>query len=200
MLALLLQLLLHRLWCIYLCHRILDPCVDDPISCTNLLPNSNSNGNPFVNPGLLTSTCTSNSLNSTKEKIVSTLFVYSLIVCKSSCDYCCCCCKCCCKCWKCCGLPMVSIQSSPFGNLMSCSLLTSYFFSLSNLSYGDVIYGTFHLYSLNCPSCGDVIYGIFIVCLATCTTVGITNGSTPPFIIFYALVFMLSCSLFIPES
>ncbi len=94
---------------------------------------------------------------------------------------------------------MVSIQSSytspskckcssPFGNLVSCSLLTSCF------------------YSFNCLFCGDVMYGTSIVCLSTCTiigitytTIGTTNGSTLPFIIFYAFISMLSCSLFIPK-
>ncbi len=71
---------------------------------------------------------------------------------------------------------------------MSCSFLTSY------------------LYSFSCLSCGDVIYGTSIVCLPTCTTIGITyttigttNGSTLPFIIFCAFISMLSYSLFIPE-
>ncbi len=127
---------------------------------------------------------------------------------------------------------MVSIQSSytyptkckcspPSRNLVSCSLLTSYFYSFSYLSYGDVIYGTSSLYSLSCPSYGnvicntsslcsfncssygDVICGTFIVCLVTCSTictsrtiVGITYGSTLPFIIFCALTFMVFCSLF----
>jgi hypothetical protein len=85
---------------------------------------------------------------------------------------------------------MVSIQSSYtspskcicfslFGNHMSCSL-----------------------YSLNCLFCGDVIY----VCLATYTTISIvitivgnTDGSTLPFIIFYALKSMLSYCLFTLE-
>ncbi len=94
---------------------------------------------------------------------------------------------------------MVSIQysytspskckcSSLFGNLMSCSLLTSSF------------------YSLNCFSCGDVIYGIAKVYLTAYTTistiitiVSITDGSTLPLIIFYALKSILSYSIFILE-
>jgi hypothetical protein len=210
MLTLFPQLLLYKLWCIYLCRMILDPCIHDPISCTNMLPKSNSNENPFVNPSQLTGTYNYDGLNSIKESFVTSLFVYSPIVCKPSCVYCCYCCKCCYKCWKSCGLLKVSIQSSytspsrckcssPFGNLMSCSLSTSYF-SLNCLSYGDVIYGTFHFYSFNCHSCGDVICGTFIVCLGTCTIVSIVDGSTLPFIIFCALDFMLSCSLFTPES
>jgi hypothetical protein len=55
----------------------LDPSTDDPISCTNLLPNSNSNGNPSVNPSLLFGTCISNGLNIAKEGYVSTLSICS---------------------------------------------------------------------------------------------------------------------------
>jgi hypothetical protein len=72
---------------------------------------------------------------------------------------------------------MVSIQSShtspskcrcssPFGNLMSCSLLTPCF-ALNCLSYGDVICGIFYLCSLGYLSCGDVIYGTAIIFLTT---------------------------------
>jgi hypothetical protein len=66
--------------------------------------------------------------------------------------------------------------SSLFGNFMSCSLLTSSF------------------YSLNCFSDGDVIYGIPRVCLTTYTNISTiitiastTDGSTLPLIIFYSL-------------
>jgi hypothetical protein len=45
----------------------LDLFLNDPISYTNLLPNSNSNGNPFAHLGLVTNTCSSNGLNSTKK-------------------------------------------------------------------------------------------------------------------------------------
>ncbi len=115
--------------------------------------------------------------------------------------------------------------SSSSRNLVSCTLLTSCLCSLNYLSYGDVIYGisylysfnclsygnvirgTPYLYSFNCLSCGDVIYGTFVVYLITYTTigitrtiVGITNGSTPPFIILCALAYVLSYSLFILES
>ncbi len=76
---------------------------------------------------------------------------------------------------------------------------TSYLYSLSCPSCGDVIYGTSYLYSLGCPSCGHGIYGTFVFYLATCTTIGTTDCSTLPLIIFYALPFMLSCSLFILE-
>jgi len=44
----------------------LDLYVDDPIFCTNMLPNSNSNGNPSINLGLVTNTYNSDGLNSTK--------------------------------------------------------------------------------------------------------------------------------------
>jgi hypothetical protein len=118
---------------------------------------------------------------------------------------------------------MVSIQSSytspskcrcssPSRNLVSCSPLTSYLYSLSCLSCGDVIYGTSCLCSFNCLSYGDVIYGTsclcsfnclsygdvicgtFIVCLVVYTTIGTTyhtigtsNGSILPLVIFCVL-------------
>jgi hypothetical protein len=112
---------------------------------------------------------------------------------------------------------MVSIQSSytspskckcssPFKNLVSCSFLTSYLYSFECLSCENVIFGTSCLCSFNCSSYGDVIYGTFVVYLVTCTIVGTThtivrtiNGSTLPFMIFYALAFMLSYSLFTLE-
>ncbi len=112
---------------------------------------------------------------------------------------------------------MVSIQSShtspskcrcssPFGNRMSCSLLTSQLCSRNYFSCGDVIYGIYCLYSLSCLSYGDVIYGTIGVYLitqttsgTTLTTVGIVDDSTLPLIIFYALKFVLSYSLFILE-
>ncbi len=98
-----------------------------------MLPNSNSNGNPFINYGLLIGICSFDGLNISKECCVSTPFVCSPIAYRPSCVYCCCCYKCCCKFWKCCGFAMASIQfsytspskyrcSSPFGNLVSCSL------------------------------------------------------------------------------
>jgi hypothetical protein len=71
------------------------------ISWTNLLPNSNSNGNPFVDPGLLFSTCISNGPNTIKESYVSTFSVCSPIACKLSCVCYCYYCyyyKWCCKC------------------------------------------------------------------------------------------------------
>jgi hypothetical protein len=96
--------------------------------------------------------------------------------------------------------------SSPSGNLMSCSFLISRLYSLSCFSYGDVICGTSCLCSLNYLSCGDVMCGTSVFYLATCTTVstahttiGTIDGSTPPLIIFYALTFVLSCSLFTLE-
>jgi len=95
---------------------------------------------------------------------------------------------------------------SPFANLVSCSFLTSWLYSLSCLSYGDVIYGTSYLCSLSCVSCGIIICGISIVYLVACTIVGIAfttinsaNGSTMPLIIFYAFISMLSYSLFTPK-
>jgi len=114
--------------------------------------------------------------------------------------------------------------SSPSRNLMSCSLLISWLCSLSYLSYGDVICGIHYFYALSCffsgdvicgtscfyslnfLSCGDVICDTCAVYLATCTIVGttrtivgITNGSTLPFIIFFAFTFVLSYSLFTLE-
>ncbi len=104
------------------------------------------------------------------------------------------------------GLALVSIQfsskcrcSSHFGNLVSCSLLTSWLCCLSCRSQGDVIYGTSYLYSLSCPSCGDGICGTFIVYLVACTIVGTKDGSTLPLIIFYALTYVLSYSFFTPQ-
>ncbi len=141
------------------CHPIL--IANDPISFTNLLHSSNSNSNPFVDHGLLLGTYIFYGLNTSKEGCVSTFFVYSLVTCRPSYVYCCCCCY---YCWKCCGLVVFSIQFSytssskckcslPFGNLVSCSLLTSWLYSLNFLSCGDVIYGSSCLCSLNCPSC-----------------------------------------------
>jgi hypothetical protein len=113
-----------------------------------MFPSSNSNGNFFVDLGLLISTCSSNDLNTSKEGRGSNPSICNPIAYRPFCV----CYYCCYKCWKCCGLPMVSIQSSyisaskyrcssPFRNLVSCSLLTSYLCSLSYLSSGDVIYG-----------------------------------------------------------
>jgi len=89
---------------------------------------------------------------------------------------------------------------------MSCSLLIPWFYSFNYLSCGDVIYGISSLCSLGCLSLGDVICGTIVVCLTACTThgtmltiVGITNGSTLPFIIFCALKSMLFYSLFTLE-
>ncbi len=183
----------------------MDPSANDPISCTNL-PSSNSNGNLFIDLGLLIGTYNFNCLNISNKGRGSNPSVCSPIACRPFCVYCCYCCKY----LKCCGLPMVFVQSSyifpsksrcssPSRNLVSCSLLTSYLCSLSYFSSGDVIYGTSCLSSLNCPSYGNVIYGTFIVYLATCTTIGIANGSTLPFIIFCALASMLSSSLFTLE-
>ncbi len=132
-----------------------------------------------------------------QNKVVVHSFVYSLVACGPFC-VCCYCCNCCCKCWKCCGLTMVSIQfsytspskckcSSPFGNLMSCSFLTSCLCSINYLSCGDVICGTSYLYSLRCFSYGVVIYGIFVVCFGAYTIVGTLNGFTLPLSFFVPL-------------
>ncbi len=53
---------------------------------------------------------------------------------------------------------------------------------------------TFYLYSFCCRFCGDDIYGTSALCLPTYTNVGTANGGTLPLIIFWAHVFMLSCS------
>jgi hypothetical protein len=111
----------------------LDHSIDDPISCTNMLPNSNSNGTPSLDFGLLPGTYISNGMYIVEEGCVSILSVSSLITCRPSCV--CCCCDCCrYNYWKCCGLAVVSIQSSytsssmckcssPSITLVSCSLL-----------------------------------------------------------------------------
>jgi len=189
----------------------LDPFVNDPNSYTILLPNSNSNGNPFANSSLLSGTYSFASLNFSKASCVVTLSVYSsLVAYRPSYVYCCCCCKCCSKFYKCCGLVMVSIQSSyifpskckrssPFRNLVSCSSLTSCLYSLNYLFCKDVIYGTSCLCSFSCVSCGVVICGISIVCLAICTIVDIANGFILSLIIFCALKSVLSYSLFTLE-
>jgi hypothetical protein len=87
-----------------------------------------------------------------------------------------------------------------------CSSLTSWLYSFSCFSCGDVICGASCLCSLDRVSCGVVICGIFVVCLAVHTTigfaftiVGIANGSILPLIIFYALGYVFSYSFFIPE-
>jgi hypothetical protein len=163
---------------------------------------SNPNGNPFANLGLLIGTYSFNGLNSKNKGFVFTLSVYNPIAYRLSCVY-----KCCCRWWKRCGLLVVFMQSSytspskckcssPFGNLVSCSLLTSCLYSLNYFSYGDVIYDTSYLDSHNYPSCGGVIYGTFVICLIAYTIVGTTDGSTLPLIIFYALAFVISCSFF----
>ncbi len=73
----------------------LDPSIDDPISCTNLLPNPNSNGYPFADPCLLTGTCNSDGLNTTKGGCVSTLSICNPIACRFFyVYYCYCCCYC----------------------------------------------------------------------------------------------------------
>ncbi len=71
--------------------------------------------------------------------------------------------------------------SSPFRNLVSCSLLTFYLCSLSRLSRGNVIYGT------------------STYCLVACTIVGTIDGATLPLITFYVFAYVLSYSFLIPE-
>jgi hypothetical protein len=104
--------------------------IDDPSSCTIILPSSNSNGNPFADFGLLGGTYSYASLNFSKIGCVATLSTCSSVAYKPSC-VCCCCYKCCYKCWECFGLLVVSIQSShtsplkcrwfsPSRNLISC--------------------------------------------------------------------------------
>jgi hypothetical protein len=76
--------------------RYSDPSTNVAISYINLLPNSNSNGNPFTNLGILTDTYIFNGPTTTKEGYISTLFICNLI-CRPS-YVCCCWCKCYCKC------------------------------------------------------------------------------------------------------
>jgi len=164
-----------------------------------LFPSLNSNGNPSADPGLLIDTYSSNGLNFAKEGSISTIFVCNPVACRPSYVYCSYYYKYCCKCWKCCEFSMVSIQSSytspskcrcssPSRNLVSCSFLTSCPCSLSCPSYKNVICGTFAIYLVTCT-----IFGI------ACTTIGTANGSILPFITFCALVYVLSCSLFISK-
>ncbi len=86
-------------------------------------------------------------LNSWKVSYVATLFVYSSVVCSPSC-------VCCCKCWKCFGLAWFPSDlhylskcrcSSPFLNLMSCSLLTPWLCSCSvfPLVMSSMVFPTF---------------------------------------------------------
>ncbi len=57
----------------------LNPFVDDPTSYTIILPNSNSNGNPFANFGILGGTCSFDGLNTSKACCVATLSIRDLI-------------------------------------------------------------------------------------------------------------------------
>ncbi len=68
--------------------RSLDPFADDPSSCTILFPISNSNGDPFVDYGLLGGTCGSTGLNSSKTNCVATFSVYNLVTYRPSYVYC----------------------------------------------------------------------------------------------------------------
>jgi hypothetical protein len=47
--------------------KYLNPFTNVSISYTNLLPNSNSNGNPFIDPSILTSVYIFNGPTTTKE-------------------------------------------------------------------------------------------------------------------------------------
>jgi len=160
----------------------LDPSTNDLISCTILLPNSNEN--PFIDYGLLTSTYSFHGLNNSKEGYGSTPSIYNPIACRPSCVYYCYCCKCCCKCCKCHGLVVVSIQSSytsplkwkyssPSRTLCHVPFLTSWLCSLGCLSYGNVICGTFCLCSFFYFSCGNVICGTFVIYLVAYTTLAL---------------------------
>ncbi len=101
--------------------------------------------------------------------------------------------------------PSKHICSSPFGNYVSCFVLTSWFYSFNFLSCGDVSHNTYCLYSFGCLSYGNVICGICTICLAAYTIVdihtivGTIDGSILPLIIFCAFTFMISYSLFIFE-
>jgi hypothetical protein len=96
--------------------------------------------------------------------------------------------------------------SSPSINLMSCSLLSPWLYSFNYLSCGNVICGIFYFCSLDYLFYGNVIYSIVIICLTSYTisgttliTVGNVDGYILPLIIFCALKYVLSCSLFIPK-
>ncbi len=96
---------------------------------------------------------------------------------------------------------------------------TSYFYSLSCLSYGHLWYLLFlfpqlsvlwrcHMWYL-LPlltqlslmwRCHSIVCQVaYIIVGTTYTIIGTANGSTLPFIIFYALTFVLSYFLFIPK-
>jgi len=69
-----------------------------------------------------------------------------------------------------------------------------------------VIYGTPCFCSLSYLSYGVVICGTFVVYMVACTTIGTTHtivwivdGFTLPLVIFYALAFALSYFVFTPE-
>ncbi len=72
--------------------------------------------------------------------------------------------------------PSICKCSSPSGNLVSCSLLTFFFYSFSCLSYGRVICDTFEVY------------------LVAYTNAGTTYGATFPLIILCACASMFSYS------
>jgi hypothetical protein len=80
----------------------------NPSSYTILFPNSNSNGNPSVDFGLLGGTYSCIHLNSSKVGCVATLSICSSVTCRPSC-VCCCCYKCCCQCCRCFKLVVVLI-------------------------------------------------------------------------------------------
>jgi len=71
--------------------------------------------------------------------------------------------------------------SSPFGNLVSCPLLT------------------FYPCSFICLSCRYVIYGTYVVCLVARTIIGTIDGATLPLVIFCTLSYVFSHSLLILE-
>ncbi len=101
---------------------------------------------------------------------------------------------------------MVSIQSShtslskrkcssPFRNLMSCSLLIPWLCSLNYPSCGNINCGISCFFSLNCLSYGDVICGTIVVCLTTCTSTGI---SLP--LLALQMVPLCPSSFFVPSN
>jgi hypothetical protein len=82
----------------------LDHSTKHPNSYINLFPSPNSNDCPYVDPNLLTSSCSYGGLNIVKGVYVSTLSAYNPIAFRPCSVHCCCC-----KCYKCCGLHVLTI-------------------------------------------------------------------------------------------
>ncbi len=57
----------------------IDLSIDDPSSYTIIFPSLNSNGNPFVDSGLLGGTSSSTSLNFSKVGCIATLSIYNSV-------------------------------------------------------------------------------------------------------------------------